>query len=122
LGPPRDVVRPTSSSITAAVAFLARCKLADRPFTAASSLLTLGLFLYSLAPFDFVTTTDALHASFGRAHWGLLDAGAEAVGASLVVAIAFLLKGAIWFARWAICSPWAAVNAASIRPCRWGPH
>jgi len=75
-----------------------RSELTDRPFTTAASMLTLGLFLYHLAPFDFVMTTDALHASFGRAHWGLLSAGVPTVGAPPFAAIAYQLTGAGWFA------------------------
>ena len=75
-----------------------RSELADRPFTTAASLLTLGLFLYNLAPFDFVLTTDALHASFGRAHWGLMDARDSTVGASPLAAMAHELTGGGWFA------------------------
>ncbi len=41
--------------------------LADRTFSTAASVLTLCLFAYHLAPFDFVTTTPELHASFSRA-------------------------------------------------------
>lgn len=75
-----------------------RRELADRPFNTAASLLTLGLFLYNLVPFDFVTTTDALHASFGRAHWGLMNARDSAVAAPPLSAIAHQLTGTGWFA------------------------
>ena len=75
-----------------------RCELADRPFTTAASLLTLGLLLYNLAPFDFVMTTDALHASFGRAHGGLMNPRVATVGESPFAAIAHQLTGAGWFA------------------------
>ena len=74
-----------------------RRELADRPFTTAASLLTLGLFLYNLAPFDFVMTTDALHASFGRAHWSLMSARVSSVGAPPFAAMAHQLTGAGWF-------------------------
>ncbi len=86
-----------SGSIGAAMAQV-RSELADRPFTTAASLLTLGLFLYNLAPFDFVTTTDALHASFGRAHWSLMSTRVTTVGAPPFAAIAYQLTGAGWFA------------------------
>lgn len=86
-----------SGSAEAAMAQV-RSELADRPFTTAASLLTLGLFLYNLTPFDFVTTTDALHASFGRAHWSLMSAHVTAVGAPPFAAIAYQLTGAGWFA------------------------
>lgn len=72
--------------------------LADRPFTTAASLLTLGLFLYNLAPFDFVMTTDALHASFGRAHWSLMNARVTTIGEPPFAAMAQQLTGAGWFA------------------------
>jgi len=75
-----------------------RSELANHPFTTAASLLTLGLFVYNLAPFDFVTTTDALHASFGRGHWNLMSARDTAIGAPPFAAIAQQLTGAGWFA------------------------
>lgn len=83
-------------TIRAAIAQLRR-ELADRPFTTAASMLTLGLFLYNLAPFDFVMTTDALHASFGRAHWGLMSVRAPTIGAAPFAALAQQLTGAGWF-------------------------
>jgi len=75
-----------------------RYELADRPFTTAASMLTLGLFLYNLAPFDFVMTTDALHASFGHAQWGLFNARPATPGAAPFASIAHQLAGAGWFA------------------------
>lgn len=86
-----------SGSIGAAMSQI-RCELVDRPFSTMASLLTLGLFVYNLAPFDFVMTTDALHASFGRAHWSLMNARVSSVGAPPFAAIAYQLTGAGWFA------------------------
>lgn len=83
-------------TIRAAIAQLCR-ELADQPFTAAASMLTLGLFVYNLAPFDFVMTTDALHASFGRAHWGLMSNLVPTVGALPFASLAKLLTSAGWF-------------------------
>ncbi len=75
-----------------------RSELADLPFTTAASLLTLGLFLYDLVPFDFVMTTDALHTSFGRAHWSLMSTHATTTEAPSFAALAHQLTGAGWFA------------------------
>lgn len=86
-----------SGSAGAAMAQV-RNELADLPFTTAASLLTLGLFLYNLAPFDFVMTSDALHASFGRAHLGLMDARVLTVGTPPFAAMAHQFTGAGWFA------------------------
>lgn len=61
-------------------------------------MLTLGLFLYNLAPFDFVMTTDALHASFGRAHWDLVSVRVPTVEAPPFAALAQRLTDVGWFA------------------------
>lgn len=74
-----------------------RRELADRPFTAAASMLTLGLFTYDLVPFDFVVSTDALHAAFGRAHWGLMKTYSASADAHALATLAQPLMGAGWF-------------------------
>lgn len=51
----------------AAIVGRLRPALRDRPFESLASVLTIGLFLYGLAPFDFVLGTDELHAAFRRA-------------------------------------------------------
>jgi len=47
-----------------------RARIAARPLTTIATVLGLGLFLFSLAPFDFVTNSAQLHAAFNRAQWG----------------------------------------------------
>ncbi len=83
-------------TIQAAIERLRR-ELADRPFAAAASILTLALFVYSLVPFDFVMTTDALHASFGRARWGFMSNLSQMVGMTTLSPIAWQLISAGWF-------------------------
>ena len=45
----------------------------ERPMRSIAGLFALGLFLYQLAPFDFITTTAELHASFRMAEWSLVS-------------------------------------------------
>ena len=67
------------------------------PFNTATFVLTLALLVYNLAPFDFVTTTRDLHASFGRARIipiRLPDPSAAVVQATHWVGE---MQGAAWF-------------------------
>jgi len=70
-------------------------RLRANPWRAAAISLFAGLFVYHLAPFDFVTSTQALHASFHRAHveWtpGLVD------GTRNGAALARAMAAAAWF-------------------------
>ena len=75
-----------------------RRQLVDRPFATLASALTIGLFLHELAPFDFVTDTAGLHASFGRARWDLTSALPLAFGDPAFALMAKQLTGAAWFA------------------------
>ena len=45
----------------------------ERPMKSIAGFFAIGLFLYQLAPFDFITTTSELHASFRMAEWSLLS-------------------------------------------------
>ena len=49
----------------------ARRELVDRPFAVAAAVLTFALYVYHLAPFDFITSTAALHESFLHARWNV---------------------------------------------------
>jgi VanZ family protein len=71
--------------------------LTDRPFNTAAFVLTLGLFAYNLAPFDFVTTTRDLHASFGRAR--IIPIRLPDPSAAIVQATHWVgeMQGAAWF-------------------------
>jgi len=70
-------------------------RLRANPWRAAVIALAVGLFVYHLAPFDFVTSTEALHASFHRARleWtpGLVD------GTRNAAALAQAMATAAWF-------------------------
>jgi len=76
----------------------ARRELSERPFTTTASILTLGLFLYNLVPFDFITDTAGLHASFGRARWDLTGVRPSAFGSAPYGLMIGQLGGAAWFA------------------------
>ncbi len=69
----------------------------SRPYRLGASALTLAVLMYGLAPFDFVTSTQELHASFSRANWGF-RAVAVQVSPETVAASAAAAGGALWFA------------------------
>jgi glycopeptide antibiotics resistance protein len=71
---------------------------ADRPFTTVASLLVFGLFFYRLAPFDFITDTDGLRASFLRAVWTIPEKCTAPSGAPPYAALIDQLVLAAWFA------------------------
>ncbi len=75
-----------------------RRELAEHPFATLSSILTIGLLLYCLAPFDFITNTAALHASFVRTGRELLPSHATAIGGFSTTVMIAKLIGAVWFA------------------------
>ena len=74
-------VAPVAWRMLQLALFQLRRGLRCRPFRLLAVLLTAGLLLACLAPFDVITTTSELHAAFHRAQWhvvpltGLADAG-----------------------------------------------
>jgi len=72
--------------------------MAERPFTTLSSVLTIGLILYGVAPYDFVTNTAELHASFLRARWDLVAPRQPAFGEPPFAMMVQQIIGAAWFA------------------------
>ncbi len=88
----------------------ARRELREHPMCLTASLLTLGLFLYSVWPFDFVTTTDELHASFSRAKWSLV-VQSRAPSEAPLAAPAAQISGALWFAGLGYVLALAALEA-----------
>ncbi len=101
-----NVTGTTVGAILGAVLFNAVVKvlrtlrrgMMDRPFTTLSSMLTVGLVLYCLAPFDFVTNTAGLHASFLRARWDLIEPRLTPFGEPPYAMMLEQLMGAAWFA------------------------
>lgn len=75
-----------------------RRSMIDRPFTTLSSMLAIGLVLYGVAPFDFVTDTAALHASFLRARLDLAAPRPTPFGGPPYAMMIQQLVGAAWFA------------------------
>jgi len=67
------------------------------PFTIAALLLTVGLFLYELAPFDLITSTTALHSSFLRAQWSPVNPHLTTFDAASLTPLVAELTGAFWF-------------------------
>jgi VanZ family protein len=85
-------------------AWLARVTRAsyEHPFRTASALLGVSLFLYHLVPFDFVTSTSALHAGFRRAQLELIHAPGFETTASPFASQAQDMSAAAWFAIFAM--------------------
>lgn len=73
-------------------------RLAFHPFATAGLVLTVALLFYAVAPFDFVSTTDELHASFLRAKWDVMHPRAGAVGDPPLRLMVHQFMGAAWFA------------------------
>jgi glycopeptide antibiotics resistance protein len=69
----------------------------ERPFTTCTLVLTIGLLTYNLVPFDFVTSTSGLQASFLRARWDLITPRVAATGALPFAPMIAELYGAFWF-------------------------
>jgi len=94
-----------------------RSDVARRPFTTAVTALALGLLAYHVAPFDFVTDTDHLHASFLRARWDLFRPRLPSPENSWGPFINHV-KGAVWFVAMGYCAALAAREAGrSITGC-----
>lgn len=69
-----------------------------RPVAMASVILTIGLFLFNLAPFDFVYQTNHLRDSYLHASWQLFG-GSHAAGQSQIGVERFAdFTAALWFA------------------------
>ncbi len=71
---------------------------ATQPFNVAVFVMTLGIFCYELIPFDFLTSSTALHSAFHRAQWLPLITGNLLAPTSLTAGLAERLTGAAWFA------------------------
>ena len=84
--------------------------LAARPLSAARMLLTLGILAQSLAPFDFVSDTDHLHAGLRRTAWlfipGVLSGSVEQLtwtrAAEVILAPDVIVFGVLGFL--AVCA------------------
>ena len=74
-----------------------RTAIQHRPFAVAVGALTIGLLLYNLAPFDFITSAAGLHESFGRARWNLLGTTTVAIGDPPFSRLVAQISGAAWF-------------------------
>lgn len=75
-----------------------RFHLAERSFATLAFLLTVGLFAYGLAPFDFITSTEELHAAFRRAGWNPTAQSASFFSIGTDGGVLDQLPGALWFA------------------------
>ena len=70
----------------------------ERPFELCGLALTLGVLVYGLVPFDFVTTTPALHAAFRRAQCGIASGLLKEIVGGPIEQSVSTLCGAAWFA------------------------
>lgn len=67
------------------------------PFAALASLLAVALWLYSLAPFDFVVTTEALQRSFLHASWSAAPVPVTAPANPTMAVLVGKMTTAAWF-------------------------
>ncbi len=75
------------------------CKrLQDRTFATLAQGLTVGLFFYGLAPFDFITNTQQLHGAFRQAAWSFSSTHNVAVDTQDLSGLLAQLPGTLWFA------------------------
>lgn len=74
-----------------------RLLLAERTFATLASVLTVGLFAYGLAPFDFITSTNELHAAFRQAGWNPTAPFASLFSLGADGGVLDQLPGALWF-------------------------
>ncbi len=70
----------------------------DQKLRRSAMLLTVGLFAYHLAPFDFVTNTSALHDAFRRVQLSLTHNRPLNPTQPALAPLAHELSGALWFA------------------------
>jgi glycopeptide antibiotics resistance protein len=92
-----------------------RSRWSRNPFSTVALVLTVGLILFELAPFDFVTSTAALQASFLRAQWGLTSPNLTTLGAPALTPLVVELTGAFWFTILGYVSALAARNGGQTR-------
>lgn len=72
--------------------------LSRRPYATLAVGLTAGLLFYGLAPFDFVTDTQGLHASFLRARWSFTVTHPAVPGGHTLAMLAGEFVGVLWYA------------------------
>ena len=70
----------------------------DQPFTMIAGTLSLGLLLYGLFPFDFVTDSASLHDSFRRARWDITRLRPVGLGEPPFAALVAQCVAAAWYA------------------------
>ncbi|MBU0718699.1 MAG: VanZ family protein [Planctomycetes bacterium] len=80
------------------------------PFSMAAAILTFGLFIYHLAPFDFVSSTPVLQESFLRARWDLTNLRSAAPGQLPFVGMVAQITAAAWFALLAYLGAFAELG------------
>lgn len=69
----------------------------QNPYAALASLLAVALWLYSLAPFDFVVTTEALQRSFLHASWSAAPVSVTALANPTMAVLVGKMTTAAWF-------------------------
>ncbi len=69
-----------------------------RPYASLASLLAITVIVLELAPFDFVTSTDAMHEAFGRARWDFVAPRLISAGEPPLSALVGQFSGAACFA------------------------
>ncbi len=88
-------------------ALWARLALCDRPFAVGATVLTMGLVVHGLAPFDFVRTTAGLQDSFLQADWDLTSPRTTGVDNVSHQVLGGKPAGAAWFSLLAYLNAFA---------------
>lgn len=74
-------IAPAVSPMVRAATHRIREGIARRPMSTTASALAVGLLVMGICPFDFVTTTAALHTSLARSRWFPFDTALGGAGA-----------------------------------------
>jgi len=84
----------------------------QNPYAALASFLAVALWLYSLAPFDFVVTTEALQRSFLHASWSAAPVPVTAPANPTMAVLVGKMTTAAWFGvlayLWVFASLWSS--------------
>lgn len=92
------LVAPRGLMLVRALGTTIRIRLQDRTFATLAQGLTVGLFFYGLAPFDFITNTQQLRGVFRQAAWSFSSTHNVTVATQDLSGLLAQLPGTLWFA------------------------
>lgn len=97
-------------------------RLLRNPYAALASFLAVSIWLFNLAPFDFLVTTESLQQSFLNANWNATPGHLADMAAPTLAAFVGKMTTAGWFGAlgylwafaclWSSCSPTAGLTKA----------